>query len=325
MKCFVTGATGYVGNFLIEKLKQSYDVTILVRNQKDYETYQNRGYKCILADLRNPETIKGAFDGIDYVFHLGNIASWWLKRDRDYFDVNVTGTYNLLKELENTKVKKIIHISSVAAIRQSPGKTADETTNHCGSFESKYSKSKYLTELEVNKFTKKGLPIVVLNPGVITGPKDLKTFGKTVIGIANKKIKSKFCPESYIPLGHVDDVIDLTIKAIDKPAGSKYVIVGENIKIKDVFDLVCDIKGLPKINKITPIWNLYLISFLSHLISFFTGSRPKLPIEGLKAIMLGAKADSKKSCDDFNFEYIKAREILQKCINWYSKNNYIND
>ena len=102
MKCFVTGATGYVGNFLIEKLKQSYDVTILVRNQKDYETYQNRGYKCILADLRNPETIKGAFDGIDYVFHLGNIASWWLKRDRDYFDVNVTGTYNLLKELENT-------------------------------------------------------------------------------------------------------------------------------------------------------------------------------------------------------------------------------
>ena len=127
MKCFVTGATGYVGNFLIEKLKQSYDVTILVRNQKDYETYQNRGYKCILADLRNPETIKGAFDGIDYVFHLGNIASWWLKRDRDYFDVNVTGTYNLLKELETARNERGVDMTG--GVKPGESKDIDNVEN----------------------------------------------------------------------------------------------------------------------------------------------------------------------------------------------------
>ena len=78
---------------------------------------------------------------------------------------------------------------------------------------------------------------------MITGPEDFKTFGKTVIGIANRKIKSKFCPDSYIPLVYIDDVINITIKALDMPIGNKYVVVGENVKISDVFDIVCSIKN----------------------------------------------------------------------------------
>ena len=49
---------------------------------------------------------------------------------------------------------------------------------------------------------------------------------------------------------------------------------------------------MSKINKITPKWHLYLISYLSEFISFFSKKRPKLPIDGLKAIKIGAKADS---------------------------------
>ena len=105
----------------------------------------------------------------------------------------------------------------------------------------------------------------------------------------------------------------------------RYIIVGENIKISDVFDIVCNIKNLPKITRITPTWNLYLISYISHFISFFTKSRPKLPIEGLKAIILGAQANSKKTCNDFKFKFMPAEEILKKCISWYEKNNYINN
>ena len=97
-------------------------------------------------------------------------------------------------------------MSSVAAIRQSKGMIADENSKHNEDFESEYSRSKYLTEKQIEIFLKKGLPIVTLNPGVITGPEDFKTFGKTVIGIANKKINSKFCPDSYIPLVYIDAV-----------------------------------------------------------------------------------------------------------------------
>ena len=326
MECFVTGATGYVGNFLIEELKEKgHKVTILVRSLKDKDKYESLGYTCFIADLRDASSIKGKFDNAEVVFHLGNIAAWWLKRKKDYYEINVDGTRNLLNELENTKVKKIIHMSSIAAIRQPEGEIANEESIHQGDFESDYSKSKFLVEKLVKKYIDKGLPIVVLNPGVITGPKDFKTFGKTVIGIANKKIQAKFCPESYIPLVHIDDVIKITLRSLEISPGQKYIIVGENVKIGEVFDKVCEIMNMSKINKITPKWQLYLISYLSEFISFFSKKRPKLPIDGLKAIKIGAQATSLKSQKDLKYKYLTVSEILEKNIQWYKKNNYINN
>jgi len=326
LECFVTGATGYVGNFLIEELKKSgHKVTMLVRSQKDKDKYESLGYTCFLADLRDSNSIKGKFDNAEVVFHLGNIAAWWLKRKKDYYEINVNGTRNLLNELKSTKVKKIIHMSSIAAIRQPKGEIANEDSIHKGDFESDYSKSKFLVEKEVKKYIDKGMPIVVLNPGVITGPKDFKTFGKTIIGIANKKIKAKFCPQSYIPLVHINDVIKITLRSLEMLPGQKYIVVSENVKIGEIFDEVCEIMKISKINKITPKWQLYLISYLSEFISFFTKKRPKLPIDGLKAIEIGAQATSLKSQKDLNHKYLTVSEILEKNIQWYKKNNYINN
>lgn len=326
LECFVTGATGYVGNFLIEELKKSgHKVTMLVRSQKDKYKYESLGYTCFLADLRDSNSIKGKFDNAEVVFHLGNIAAWWLKRKKDYYEINVNGTRNLLNELKSTKVKKIIHMSSIAAIRQPEGEMANEDSIHKGDFESDYSKSKFLVEKEVKKYIDKGMPIVVLNPGVITGPKDFKTFGKTIIGIANKKIKAKFCPQSYIPLVHINDVIKITLRSLEMLPGQKYIVVSENVKIGEIFDEVCEIMKISKINKITPKWQLYLISYLSEFISFFTKKRPKLPIDGLKAIEIGAQATSLKSQKDLNHKYLTVSEILEKNIQWYKKNNYINN
>jgi nucleoside-diphosphate-sugar epimerase len=298
---------------------------MLVRTQKDKDKYESLGYTCFLADLRDSNSIKGKFDNAEVVFHLGNIAAWWLKRKKDYYEINVDGTRNLLDELESTKVKKIIHMSSIAAIRQPEGEIANEDSIHKGDFESDYSKSKFLVEKEVKKYIDKGMPIVVLNPGVITGPKDFKTFGKTVIGIANKKIKAKFCPQSYIPLVHINDVIKITLRSLEMLPGQKYIIVSENVKIGEIFDKVCEIMKISKINKITPKWQLYLISYLSEFISFFTKKRPKLPIDGLKAIEIGAQATSLKSQKDLNHKYLTVSEILEKNIQWYKKNNYINN
>ena len=102
MECFVTGATGYVGNFLIEELREKgHKITILVRSLEDKDKYESLGYTCFIADLRDPNSIKGKFDNAEVVFHLGNIAAWWLKRKKDYYEINVDGTRNLLNELEN--------------------------------------------------------------------------------------------------------------------------------------------------------------------------------------------------------------------------------
>tara|TARA_B100000700_G_scaffold331358_1_gene463457 strand:- start:4404 stop:5384 length:981 start_codon:yes stop_codon:yes gene_type:complete len=326
MNILVTGATGYIGPFLIDRLKQDgHNVTILVRKQEDFSTLTSKGFKCILGDLVNKESLKGIFNNIDILYHLANIASWWLPRKQDYYDINVGGTINLLDEARQSKLIKIIYTSSVAAIRQPYGDIATEDSLHQGDFESDYSKSKYLVEVEIDKYKKLGLPIVTLNPGVVTGPNDFKTFGKTVIAISNGKMNSKFFPNSYIPLVYIDDVINLMIKAINIENGKKYIVVGENIKIGDVFDKICKIMNKDKINKVTPELYLYFLAYFSELISFFTRKKPFLAIDGLKAIKIGAIASNEKSIKELGFNYHTAEEILAKSIEWYKKNNYINN
>ena len=115
------------------------------------------------------------------------------------------------------------------------------------------------------------------------------------------------------------------MRPLEISPGQKYIIVGENVKIGEVFDKVCKIMNISKINKITPKWQLYLISYLSEFISFFSKKRPKLPIDGLKAIKIGAQATSLKSQKDLKYKYLTVSEILEKNIRWYKKNNYINN
>ena len=262
MNILVTGATGYIGPFLVNKLKEmGHSVVILVRKKKDFLRLESEGFKCILGDVTDKESLVGIFKNIEVLFHLANIASWWLPNNQTYYDVNVEGTINLFEEAKKASLKKVVHISSIAAIRQPEGIIANEESIHQGDFESHYSKSKYLVEKETERYLKDGLPIVTLNPGVVTGPKDTKTFGKTVLGIANGKVKAKFFPDSYIPLVYIDNVIEVMIKAIDLKVGSKYVVVGENIKIGDVFDKVCEIMKKEKITKTTPNLLLVLVSY----------------------------------------------------------------
>lgn len=325
MNILVTGATGYIGPFLVNKLKDmGHSVVILVRKKNDFLRLESEGFKCILGDVTDKESLVGIFKNIEVLFHLANIASWWLPNNQTYYDVNVEGTINLFEEAKKASLKKVVHISSIAAIRQPEGIIANEESIHQGDFESHYSKSKYLVEKETEKYLKGGLPIVTLNPGVVTGPKDTKTFGKTVLGIANGKVKAKFFPDSYIPLVYIDNVIEVMIKAIDLKVGSKYVVVGENIKIGDVFDKVCEIMKKEKITKTTPNLLLVLVSYYSEFVSFFTKKRPSLPVDGLKAIKIGAQASSKRSIDELGIKYLNGHQVLTKLIEWFNKNNLIN-
>ena len=325
MNILVTGATGYIGPFLVNKLKEmGHSVVILVRKKNDFLRLESEGFKCILGDVTDRESLVGIFKNIEVLFHLANIASWWLPNNQTYYDVNVEGTINLFEEAKKASLKKVVHISSIAAIRQPEGIIANEESIHQGDFESHYSKSKYLVEKETEKYLKDGLPIVTLNPGVVTGPKDTKTFGKTVLGIANGKVKAKFFPDSYIPLVYIDNVIEVMIKAIDLKVGSKYVVVGENIKIGDVFDKVCEIMKKEKITKTTPNLLLVLVSYYSEFVSLFTKKRPSLPVDGLKAIKIGAQASSKRSIDELGIKYLNGHQVLTKLIEWFNKNNLIN-
>lgn len=125
-RVLVTGGSGFIGNAIVEKLKNKYEVVVLDNfspqiHGKDYKEsylYQNIKNKCkvIKGDVRNYNELKAALEGVDYVIHLaaetGTGQSMY--EINKYTDVNIKGTSNLLEVILKNKfpIKKIILSSS---------------------------------------------------------------------------------------------------------------------------------------------------------------------------------------------------------------------
>lgn len=326
MKVSVTGATGFIGRHLCKKLvKQGYEVTALVRSEHNLKELKEQGIDIAICDVTNRDSLKGSLVGSQYLFHLANVSRWWLKNKNLYNEVNVKGTQNILSEALESGVCKVIYTSSVAAIRQPPGVISRENLEHCGDFESHYGKSKFLAERTVLDFYKKtGLPSVILNPGVVIGPEDLKTFGKMLIDFLNNKLRFRVFDNSYIPLVYIDDVVEAHILAAEKgEPGEKYIAVGENIKIIDIFKIASRLNGNPIPRHQVPCLVVKLIAYIYEFKSMLDGRYPKLAVDAVRAMQLGASASNEKAVRELGMQFTPVEIALDTTIKWYKESSYV--
>jgi nucleoside-diphosphate-sugar epimerase len=174
MKLLITGATGFLGRNLLEvlaNLSEPLELICLVRDMEKAQalTTLPKPVTLLHGDLLNPETLTALPSDLDLVFHVAALVG--LKNGPVFYDINVTGTRNLLHALfGQQQLKRILQISSIAAIDRPPGAKppyaplteADAPYPHTD-----YGKSK----LEAEKLViESGLPFTILRPSYIFGP-----------------------------------------------------------------------------------------------------------------------------------------------------------
>ncbi|MER3446939.1 MAG: hypothetical protein C4291_08895 [Candidatus Dadabacteria bacterium] len=326
MKAFVTGGTGFVGGHLVKRLvRDGVSVKALVRDLSKADELKRLGVEIVTGDTTDKASLKGVMRDCDVFYHLGNIARWWLPDKGMYYKINVEGTKNALLEALKENVGKVIFTSSLAAIRQPKGEIATEETEHKMDFESQYGRSKFLAEKEVMRIHRElGLPVVILNPGVVIGPGDLKTFGRTIIDILNGNLKAVMFEDSIIPLVYIDDTIEGHILATEKgKPGERYILVGDNVKIGDVFKMISKISGVPLPERRISPSVLKIIAHISEIKSFFTGKPPKLAVDGIRAMEIGAAGSNRKTREELELKFTPLEEALRKTIDWYRENGYV--
>ncbi len=326
MNIFITGATGFIGKQLTKKLvENNFNVTALVRNKYKAKKLIELGVKIHQGDITDTKSIEGMLDGCDTLFHLANISRWWLRDKNKYIDVNVKGTKNLLSEASKSGVSKVVFTSSVAAIRQPHGILSTEDLEHCGNFESLYGRSKYLAEQEVLEFGKNSkLDVVVLNPGVVIGPGDFKTFGKILIEFLNRRLKFRAFDQSFVPVVYIDDVVDAHIIAAEKAKpGEKYILVSENIRIIDLYKMIKKITGDPIPPFQIPPFIIKTMAHLSELKAAIKGTSPKIAVDAVNAMQKGASASNKKAISELGIKFLPIKQALEKTIDWYKQNGYV--
>ena len=196
----ITGGCGFLGQYLTKDLLAHFpDAQIKILDLKPnplslFNFQQDSRVKILLQkDICDYDSIVAEFAGIDLVIHLAGLVSFSLKDKDALFRVNVDGTRNILKAMEQNNVKHLIHISSVAALgyKDHPTEMVNEDFEFDFSIADKrkkyYMLTKHLADMEVRKFSGK-LNCVIVYPGLMFGPGDLTNSTKLINAIAKRKI-----------------------------------------------------------------------------------------------------------------------------------------
>ena len=184
----ITGGTGFLGSNLAAALQgDGYRIRIHHRPASDPRTIAYLQVEHVVGDILDRESIHRAVDGCDTVFHTAAMVSH-SARDRDLVQTtNVVGTRNVVEACLRAGVKRLVHVSSVAAVGSPPdGGIATEETAFTWKGPPGYKLSKYYSELEIADGIRRGLDAVIVNPSVIVGERDIHFHGGQLIRAARR-------------------------------------------------------------------------------------------------------------------------------------------
>ena len=246
MKYFVTGATGFVGGVLAKKLReQGHEVHASVRDLAKAKELQELGVKLFKGDVTDKESMREAMQGVDCVYH---VAAWYKIGTRDKSDgerVNIQGTRNVLELMQELKIPKGVYTSTLAINSDTHGQKVDENYHFNGKHLSEYDRTKAAAHEVAREFIARGLPLVIVMPGLIYGPGDTSVLRTNIQDFLNQKLPM-LPTQTTLCWAHVDDVVQGHILSMERgKIGETYIIAGEPCKIVDAFKLASEITGKP--------------------------------------------------------------------------------
>jgi nucleoside-diphosphate-sugar epimerase len=247
MKILVTGATGFIGIHLCNELaRRGYIVNALYRSDEKARYLKNKNIRLFRGDVTDNLSLRNAVNGCDFVFHLAAYAQVWSKNPDMFHEINYAGTLNVLNEAEQAGVKKIVVTSTAGVFGPSDGNVVAENTKRQIPFFTLYEKTKADAEELILDRAVKGMNVVIVNPTRVYGPGLLNT-SNSVTRIIKFYIEGKFrfLPGNGKSIGNyvfINDVISGHILALEKGvAGERYILGGENISYKDLFNIISEI------------------------------------------------------------------------------------
>jgi dihydroflavonol-4-reductase len=311
---FVTGASGLVGSHLItsllakgKKVRALYRQSVPVFAGSDQCDW-------IKGDILDPIGLTEALEGVDYVYHCAAIVSFAPGAAAKMLQSNVDGTANVVNACLAQNIKKLIFVSSVAALgRIRETEPIDESMNWTPeTSNSVYGQSKYLAELEVWRAMEEGLPMAIVNPVIILGAGDWNSGSSGIF----KSVYNEFPWYTKGMSGFVDvlDVVDAMQLLMEREVtGQRYVLSADNMHYRDLFNSIATAfnKRLPY-KKVTPflagiVWRLEALKGL------MTGKAPLLTKETAATAQATVKFNNQKFLSAFpDFQYRNLQDTIKR-------------
>jgi len=298
-KILVTGGTGFVGAYIIKALvEKGYRVRALRRNHQlpfFIPTDIFEKVEWVEGDILDVVSLQQAMSDIDVVIHAAAVVSFQKKERERIYRVNIDGTMNVVNMALEQKIKRFVHISSVASI----GRTKNEefVTEDKKWQESKinthYAISKHRAEMEVWRGMAEGLPAVIINPSTVIGFGDWNKSSSAIFKNVYNNIP--WYTKGINGFVDVEDVAAITVALMETMVtGERFIVSAENWSFQKLLNTIADGFGRKHPSKeATPLlgelaWRIEKIK------SLFTGNMPLLTKESARVAHSQAYFDNSK-------------------------------
>lgn len=325
-RVLVTGATGFTGGYLCHRLvREGYEVKGLALPGFDTKNLESAGVYVIIGDLREKQTLIPAVDGVDLVYHIAAVYREEGIPKKTFWDVNVSGTRNLLEVSRDVGVKRFIHCSTVGVqgeIKDPPA--AEEAPYNPGDY---YQESKTEGELLALDFFKRdGLPGVVFRPVGIYGPGDTR-FLKLFRYIFRGKFRMFGSGEVLYHLTYIDDLVEGILLVGETPgiegeifnlAGEKYTTLNELVRT------IAEVLGVTISKRHYPVWPVWMAGGLCEILCRPLRINPPIYRRRVDFFIKDRAFDISKAQKRLGYDpKVDLKTGLKLTSNWYRKNNLL--
>lgn len=317
IRALVTGANGLLGRALVTRLRA--DGVIVRAFVRPGQANQSLADETCYGDLADTESLRRAIGSeTDWIFHAGarvrTDGSW-----RDFENVNVLATAEILRLAVQGGVRRIIHVSSlgVYGVPHDGAVISEESAFDEGATERGfYARSKAEADRLVLAAMEKGVPAVIVRPGLLYGPGKKPPLGRRVLSLG--PIRVVLAGRDYLlPLAYVDNVAAALCLAASREGavGRAYTIVDAHVRQEDHLRLYREVTGASWRAVYLPLGGVRLAARAIEAVASGLGRRPPITTHQVERTLRSARFDGRRASEELGWSpHIELRDSMQRSL-----------
>jgi nucleoside-diphosphate-sugar epimerase len=255
----ITGATGFIGGHVAEAFAaHGWHVSTIARPGSDTALLQQLGATLHPGNLTDPLVVRRAAEEVDGVIHCAAKVGDWGPVD-EYRKVNVEPLRTLLDACKGQALSRFVHMSSLGVYAARHHHGTQESEALPGRHADGYSQSKVEAEqLALAYYRDWGVPVVVLRPGFVYGPRDRTVMPRLIDNLRKGTVRYPGAKgRRALNTIFIKNLVDAVLLAVENPqaVGQVYNLTdGEFVSKRRFIEAIADAIGLPRPTRTPPLW-----------------------------------------------------------------------
>ncbi|MGI0148419.1 MAG: NAD-dependent epimerase/dehydratase family protein [Thermoplasmata archaeon] len=320
MRAFVTGCTGLIGRPIVDALLgKGWDVSVLTRKPARAKDLEARGARIVPGDVTLP-TFQAAMSGANVVFHAAGWFELGVTDVRRMFEVNRTGTANILSIARKENVGRVVYTSTAGVFAPAPvGLPATESSLVQVALNEPYVSSKVQAhQLAVGEMNA-GLPVTIVLPAAVFGPHDTGQLGRSLALLVRgqlPRLPKGFGTNTWT---HAADIAEGEILAATRGKAGQHYLLGDRVlSLVEFYRRAAEAAGVKPPTANVPMGVARFAARFSEARARFSGRTPLLSRAALDLAAVNLVIDASKARSELGWSPAPLETRIAETMDWYA-------